>query len=116
MWLHLVLSKYQIYQENEKDEKMKFTRKEAYFIYHEDFNKFVDVKMGFEHPYSVCAELDTLGPTAQVLEIDAQVNEWDIRALGERRADIVPVHPRVILDFLCHLKKIPKGTYIIEIY
>jgi len=95
---------------------MKFTKKNAYFIYHEDFNKFVDMKMGFEHPYGVIAEVEDLGPSAKVLEIDGQVNEWDIRALGERRADLVPVHPRIILDFLCYLKKLPKGTYIIEIY
>jgi len=96
---------------------MKLTKKVAHFIEHSDFEQFVDKKMGFEHPYEIAEELESSNYVSHVFEIDGKINEWDIKAIAERRSGYdVTLHPRQILDMLCHLNKIPKGTYVINVF
>ena len=96
---------------------MKVDKKVAYFIDYKDFELFVDSKFGFEHPYSLVAELESSNYVSHVFEIDGKINKWDIKAIAERRGGFgVPLRPRQILDMLCHLNKIPKGTYVIRVF
>ncbi len=96
---------------------MKIDKKVAYFIEHRDFENFVDDKFGFEHPYSIVAELDSSNYISHVFKIDGKVDESDVKDMAERRSGRdVPLHPRQILDILCHLNKISKGTYVINVF
>jgi hypothetical protein len=96
---------------------MNIKQKTAFFIDYMDFERFVDNKLGFEHPYELVAETDSPNYVSHVFEIDGNINEWDVKAIAERRAGYnVPLHPRVILDMLCHLNKIQRGTYVISVF
>ncbi len=96
---------------------MKIKEKIANFIDYSDFEQYVDLKFGFKHPYELAEELESPNYVSHVFEIDGKVNEWDIKAIAERRAGYkVSLHPRQILDMLCHLNKIPKGTYVISVF
>lgn len=96
---------------------MKIDKKVAYFIEHSDFEQFVDKKFGFKHPYELAEELESPNYVSHVLEIDGNINERDIQAIAEKRAgDNRRLHPRQILDMLCHLNKIEKGTYVIRVF
>ncbi len=96
---------------------MKIQKKVANFIDYEDFEQFVDDKFGFKEPYEVAMELESPNYVSHEFEIDGNISERDIQAIAEKRAgDNRPLHPRQILDMLCHLNKIEKGTYVIRVF
>jgi hypothetical protein len=96
---------------------MKIQKKTAFFIEHNDFEQFVDKKFGFKHPYELAEDLESPNYVSHVFEIDGNINERDVQAIAERRSGYnVPLHPRQILDMLCHLNKIEKGTYVIRVF
>jgi hypothetical protein len=96
---------------------MKIQKKTAFFIDYSDFEQFVDDKFGFKEPYEVAMELESPNYVSHVFEIDGNVNESDIKAIAEKRSGYnVSLHPRQILDMLCHLNKIEKGTYVIRVF
>ncbi len=96
---------------------MKIKEKIAKFIDHSDFEQFVDKKFGFKHPYELAEELESPNYVSHVFEIDGNINESDIKVIAEKRAGYnVSLHPRQILDMLCHLNMIERGTYVISVF